>query len=241
MEEAKPFYKSGWKVAGLALAAITLAGLGLFVWRTYYFYTQIKQGKSFEELMLHSRKSAQPDETLAKYRASLRALVSGKPGEPFAGPASSTNEIAVFMDYDCEYSKQAVPVIHDLIRTRPDVKVIMKDYPVAELHPQAFLAAKAARCVWDQGKQGIFWAYYDRLFADQGKHDAQGLRADASELGADAGGYDKCMQEPKIEQRIRTSELEGGKAGIRGTPAFFVNGIKLEGPVELKQLTDLLN
>lgn len=239
MEDAKPFYKHGWRLAGLILAIITLVGLGLFVWRTVYFYKEIKNGKTFEQALAKTTAPKPLDPLQIKYLQSMKEYVSGKATDPFAGPASSSHEVVVFIDYDCPYSKQMVPVLRDFMKARPDVKVTVLDFPVADLHPEAMLPAKAARCVWNQAKSEIYWAFHDKLFSEQSKHSAENLRSFANGLKVDIAAYDQCMSETKTEKLVTSSEAIGARAGVRGTPTFFVDGGKLEGVVSIDQITAL--
>lgn len=227
-------------MAGLILAAVTLLGLGLFIWRTLYFYKEIKKGKTFEQALTQISKPKQLDPLEIKYLQSMKDYVSGKESDPFAGPASSSHEVVLFIDYDCAYSKQMIPVVRDFMKTRPDVKVTILDFPVADLHPEAMLPAKAARCVWNQGKPEVYWAYHDRLFSEQSKHAKDDLRSFAKELKVDVGAYDQCMSGDKAEKQVTDSEAIGARVGVRGTPTFFVDGSKLEGVVSVEQMIVLL-
>ncbi|MFA6446969.1 MAG: DsbA family protein [Patescibacteria group bacterium] len=240
MEDAKPFYKHGWRMAGLILAFITLVGLGLFVWRTVYFYKEIKNGKTFEQALTQDTAPKPLNPSQIKYLQSMKDYVSGKATDPFAGPSSSSHEVVVFIDYDCPYSKQMVPIMRDFMKAKPDIKVTVLDFPVADIHPEAMLPAIAARCVWNQAKPDIYWAFHDRLFSEQGKHTAVDLRSFAKELSVDIAAYDQCLSEAKTKKLVTNSETIGARAGVRGTPTFFVDGGKLEGVVSVEQITALL-
>lgn len=87
------------------------------------------------------------------------------------------------------------------------------------IHKNAFKAAEATRCAKDQGK---FWEMHDRLFADQQKLNLEDLVEHAKALGIDEAGFKKCLDEGTYAAEIRKDMAEGQKAGVTGTPAFFL-------------------
>lgn len=99
------------------------------------------------------------------------------------------------------------------------VKYVSLDFPLESIHPNAFKAAEAARCAGDQGK---YWEMHDRLFADQKAIGLKDLPQHAQALGLDSAGFQKCLDGGKYAAKIREDLNEGMKAGVRGTPAFFL-------------------
>ena len=65
------------------------------------------------------------------------------------------------------------------------VRIVWKDFPLTQIHPQAFKAGEAAHCAGEQGK---FWEYHDRLFANQQLLQPNDLKKHAADLGLDAEG-----------------------------------------------------
>jgi len=95
----------------------------------------------------------------------------------------------------------------------------VQDFPLESIHKNAFKAAEATRCAQDQGK---FWEMHDLLFADQQKITPEDLVAHAKALGMDEAGFKKCLDEGTYAAAIRKDMAEGQKAGVTGTPAFFL-------------------
>ena|SRR5206468_13036776 len=94
------------------------------------------------------------------------------------------------------------------------------------IHPRAQTAAEASHCAEEQGK---FWEYHDALFADQSKLDAAGLTSTAKSLGLDEKAFQSCFSSGKFKPQIEADLQDGGKAGVAGTPGFFVNGVFING------------
>ena len=135
--------------------------------------------------------------------------------------------IVEFSDFQCPYCKTVQPTLKDLLtKYNGRVKLSFRDFPVRSLHPQAEAAAEAARCAEEQGK---FWEYHDALFADQSKLDAAGLTSTARSLGLDEKSFQSCLASGKFKAQIETDLQDGSKAGVAGTPGFFVNGVFING------------
>lgn len=241
---SRTWYKHGWTVFGLVLSGAVIFGLGLFLWQTYLYYQQIKIGNGVGEFMPITEAQASEDGKITfeeMERRRMKELVSGKKGDPFAGPVDAKHEIVEFMDYGCPYCQLAMTTVKDLINLRPDIKVTLRDYPVLSLHPQALDAAKAARCIWLQGNEAVFWKYHDLLFAEQEKHDLDSLRQYARTVGGDAVKYNDCMLKHEPNTFLADSIMEGEQAGVYGTPTFFVDGKKLQGAHDMDTLVKFLS
>jgi protein-disulfide isomerase len=103
--------------------------------------------------------------------------------------------------------------------------------PLTQIHPQAFVAAEAARCAWDQD---AYMAMHDKLFNTQaewnGRSDAPAIfNTYAEELGLDVATFNECMESHQHQDAISEDLQEGINLGIRGTPTFTVNGTLIFG------------
>lgn len=88
----------------------------------------------------------------------------------------------------------------------------------------------AARCA---GEQGLFWVMHDKLFQNQGVSGASKLIETAKQVGADTSRFASCLNSQKYIGRIQENFSDGDDLGVKGTPTWFVNGIKIEGAVPL--------
>ncbi len=240
MEENKPWYRRVWGMTLLVVVFLILVDSIFFVRQVYIFYTQLKDGKK-PAFLVERRFSGTPN-SVAKPDIELEASkqkAMGKGSEPFSGPASSTHEIVEFLDFACPYSKSALAVVHDIIRIRPDVKVIIRDYPLVDINPDSEAAAMAARCVWKQGKPNIYWKYYDLLFANQDRHDSDSLKQFAYQAGADSR-FETCMQTSQMAGGLQQSMMDATALGVSVTPTFFVDGQIVEGAADTQYLLNLI-
>src|SRR2546425_6424289 len=109
---------------------------------------------------------------------------------------------------------------------RSQVSLGYRDFPLRGLHSQAQLAAEASRCASEQGK---FWEYHDLLFENPNKLNREGLVEQARRLKLDEKRFDSCLSSGKHKTQIEQDLQLGLRAGLTGTPGFFINGSMLSG------------
>ena len=99
------------------------------------------------------------------------------------------------------------------------VKYVFRDFPIRQLHPNAFKAAEAANCSAEQGK---YWEMHARLFANPRALGPEDLSGYAEAIGLDLSKFQPCLANGKYTAEISKDLADGGKAGVRGTPTFFI-------------------
>src|SRR5918997_2852780 len=137
-------------------------------------------------------------------------------------------------DYECPYCGQAHPVLKELQeRTGERVRFIFRHFPLDSVHPRGRRAARAAEAAAAQDR---FWEMHDLLYESQGELGEEDLMRYAAELGLDLQRYEEDLANDHHALRIEEDRLGGDRAGVAGTPAFFVNGARYTGPIELDGL-----
>ena len=135
--------------------------------------------------------------------------------------------IVEFSDFQCPYCGQVEATLKRVLAKHQDtVALAFRDYPLTQIHPLAQGAAEASRCAGEQGK---FWEYHDLLFGDQAGLDRNGLIAKAAKLQLDAKQFESCTSSEKYKTQIQQDSQDGTRAGVSGTPGFFINGVFLSG------------
>ena len=114
--------------------------------------------------------------------------------------------------------------------------MIFKNYPLAyhAFSRKAAIAAAAAQ------RQGEFWEYHDRLFANYDHLDDQKFREIARELNLDLEKFEKDMHDPATSLRVDKDYQLGRSVGVGGTPTIFINGsiTKARTPEEFRMIID---
>ena len=136
------------------------------------------------------------------------------------GASHAPVTVVEYGDFECPNCKQAAPAVKLLVE-RFAVRLVYRHFPLEEVHPHALQAALAAEAAAGQGK---FWPMHDLLFDNQRHLKLPQLRGYAQRLELDMLRYDAEMEGELYLQRVR-EQVEGGeRSGVRGTPAFFLNG-----------------
>jgi protein-disulfide isomerase len=167
----------------------------------------------------------------------FRAEVSAD-GAPSKGPATAAVTVVEFADFHCPFCQRVQPILAQLVaRYGERVKFVYRDFPIDQLHPQARRAHEAARCAHDQGK---FWAYHDLLYAKAPKASPEELEAYAREAGLDMEAFERCLTGGTHQAAVQKDVDEGIRAGVTGTPTFFINGRLLSGAQPLESFVGLI-
>lgn len=128
--------------------------------------------------------------------------------------------IVEYADFECAHCKAVAPVVDELVKTRSDVRVIYKHYPLP-FHAMARPAAIAAEAA---GRQGKFWEMHAALFSTQDFLSEEMMQGHAKALGLDVAKFTKDVADPEIAKRVDASRAEGQAMGVEFTPYFIVNG-----------------
>jgi protein-disulfide isomerase len=150
-------------------------------------------------------------------------------GDPVRGPANAKVTIVEFSDFQCPYCSLAAPKVLSLVDMYPqDVKVVFKQFPL-DMHSQARLAAEAALAANAQNK---FWEMHDKMFAGFRRLSRENILKWASESGLDVARFTQELDSHKYGPVVEKEMNEGMNAGVMGTPSFFIDGKRYNGPME---------
>ncbi len=154
---------------------------------------------------------------------------------PVLGKSDALITIVEFADYQCPYCKKA----HDTMgaikkKYGKDIRFVYKQFPL-NFHKEADDAARAAMAAGEQGK---YWEMHDVLFdnfKDFRSHSNDfdtyvvGLAKQAGVKDLQKFESDLAKNTSKYDAVIERDKKLGGKVGVRGTPHFFINGIRVSG------------
>lgn len=145
--------------------------------------------------------------------------------DPMIGPANAPVTVVMFADFQCSACGAVTPILKKAVREFGDkARIVVRDYPLENVHENALQAAIAANAARLQGK---FFEYSDVLYKNQESLDSLSLRKYAETLGLNLSQFDRDLKDVKIMDEIRRDIADGDRYGIEGTPTIFVNGKKL--------------
>jgi NhaA family Na+:H+ antiporter len=155
-----------------------------------------------------------------------RDHIRGRPDAPVT--------LVEYGDYECPHCRQVAPIIEQLWERFGDrLRYVFRHFPITTAHPNAQLAAEAAEAAAAQGK---FWEMHDRLFERTGFLGREQLVHLAEELDLDVERFERELDEHIHAERVREDFQGGVRSGANGTPAFFLNGVRYDGPWDLDSL-----
>jgi protein-disulfide isomerase len=153
--------------------------------------------------------------------------------EHVRGNVDAPVTVVEYGDYECPYCAAAAPVLQQLVdESDGRVRLVFRNFPLADRHPYALTAALAAEAA---GDQGAFWPMHDLLFTKQDRLRDADLRLYAEHLGLDGA---RVVGEPAqaYADRVEADFAAGLAAGVEGTPTLFIDGVRYTGRVEIGAL-----
>jgi protein-disulfide isomerase len=131
-------------------------------------------------------------------------------------------------DFECPDCGLAYPVTIALLQEFADrMGLVFRHFPLASVHSHAQIAAEAAETA---GAQGKFWEMHDALFENQNALDPDDLMKYATRIALDVNRFRADLMEHRYAAKGRDDFMSGVRSGVHGTPTFFINGIRYEGP-----------
>ena len=117
------------------------------------------------------------------------------------------------------------------------VRFVFRNFPLTEIHSHAELAAEAAEAAAAQDR---FWEMHATLFTHQNSLDKSSLLRFASHVGVEIGQFSEALVTRSFQPRVREYYISGVRSGVNGTPTFFINGVRNEGPFDLSSLIEAI-
>jgi protein-disulfide isomerase len=149
---------------------------------------------------------------------------------PYKGPADAPVTIAIFDDYQCPYCYRLEPLMEKITDRFPnEVKLVIKHFPLTNIHKHAFSAAVASLAAHRQGK---FWEFHKAVFEHYKDMDEDKIRAAAASVGLDMDQFEKDRKDKKLQDIVLADMNNGRQIGVKGTPTIYINGIQMRGRSE---------
>lgn len=146
------------------------------------------------------------------------------------GAAHPAVTVVEYADYQCPYCGDAYLAVKRMQEEIGNtVRFVFRNFPLVDSHPHALAAAEAAEAA---GVQSKFWEMHDLLFEHQQALDEQHLMEYAQQLGLDMEQFQRDLAGHRAVPEIERDLDGGGQSGVEGTPTFYINGLRYEGPFD---------
>ncbi|GAA4722713.1 Na+/H+ antiporter NhaA [Isoptericola chiayiensis] len=144
------------------------------------------------------------------------------------GDPEAPHTIVEYLDFECPFCMRATGMWRELqAELDGRVRYVVRHLPLDDVHPHARLAAVAAEAA---ARQGRFWEMHDVLFENQTALEAEDLRAYAASLGLDAEQFEADLADDALHARVADHAESARASGAQGTPTFFLDGVRHQGP-----------
>lgn len=152
------------------------------------------------------------------------------PEDHIQGKIDALVMLVEYGDYECPHCKRAHFIIKNLQNHFGDkVGFVFRNFPLAEMHPHAEPAAEAAECATMYER---FWEMHDHIFEEKDPLNLSTLIRLGEELQLPDTALEEAVTNKTYQTKIRQDFLGGVKSGVNGTPTFFINGERYNGPSE---------
>ncbi|MFL5888267.1 MAG: Na+/H+ antiporter NhaA [Solirubrobacteraceae bacterium] len=151
------------------------------------------------------------------------------------GPDEAPVTLLEYGDFECPYCGQAESAVRELLRSfGADLRYAFRHLPLADVHPNAQMAAEASEAAAAQGR---FWEMHDALFDHQDALTPAALRRYAQDLGLDVERFWDEVRTREHAPRVAEDVRSADESGVAGTPTFFINGRRHQGAYDVDTLT----
>ncbi len=145
--------------------------------------------------------------------------------QPSQGKQIAPVTVVMFTDFQCPACSAVHPVLKKVLAEYGNkIRFVVRDFPLTNIHANAFRAALAANAANAQGK---FFEYTEILYKNQMALDTDSLKKYAADLSLNRKQFDLDLESEKYAADVRKDMADGKNYGITGTPTFFVNGVKV--------------
>lgn len=167
-----------------------------------------------------------------------KLLIAVHPEDHLQGNPAAPCTLVEYGDYQCPSCGLAYPMVKKLQRHfGKRLALVFRNFPLTQIHPWAEPAAEVAEFAARYDK---FWQMHDQLFENQSRLSnalflelAENLDLSPTELQAAVAG--------RIYREQVRQEVSGGiRSGVNGTPTFFINGQRHNGPHDFDTLSRVI-
>jgi protein-disulfide isomerase len=184
----------------------------------------------------------QQDAEAEKHRTAVHdnnATLFASPHQVVLGNPQGKVTMVEFFDYNCGYCKRALPDMVELLKTNPNLKFILKEFPVlGEGSVEAARVAVAVRMQDNSGKK--YLEFHQKLLGARGPADKAHALAAAKDVGFDMARIEKDMNGDEAKKTIDENLKLADAIGVNGTPTYVVGNEVVVGAVGLDTLKEKL-
>ncbi|MBV9573809.1 MAG: thioredoxin domain-containing protein [Acidobacteriales bacterium] len=150
------------------------------------------------------------------------------------GPESAAVTLVEYGDYECPHCGHAYAIVKRIQKHfGKRLRFVFRNFPLAQIHPNAEAAAETAEFA---GAHGKFWEMHDLLFENQGELGGPLFLELSEKLGLAAEPLEQALKDRTYRERVRADFSGGVRSGVNGTPTFFIGAQRHDAAFEYEDL-----
>ena len=225
------WYKTKPGIVFLVILSVIAILVFLFAVFVAYYAIKIKLGDGGDL----QKKFAVGLNTTEEIRLDLKKYL--RTDNVIIGKADAPITIFLYYDLMCPVCARSDSDFSAMIEKYKDiVRVVFKNFPIESSHPGTIDLAGVAICAHEQGK---FLEFTNSLYLGQ-KFDRESADLIAKSLKMDTKKFKLCSDENRYRSTVENDMAELSSMGLRGTPTFFVNGLRFEGAITMEKWDQII-
>jgi protein-disulfide isomerase len=167
----------------------------------------------------------------------LSVAVSAKDHQQ--GDPEAPCTLVEYGDYQCPSCGHAYPIVKRVQKHfGKRLLFVFRNFPLSQMHPYAEPAAETAEFA---GAHDKFWEMHDLLYENQDRLDEALLLELAQKLHLVPAELRQALESKEFAPRVRADFSAGVRSGVNGTPTFFLNGQRHDGPYDFDSLVEAID
>jgi protein-disulfide isomerase len=157
------------------------------------------------------------------------------PNDVVLGNSDGNVTLVEFFDYNCGYCKRALSDMIRLMDSDPDLRVVLKEYPILNESSDDM-----ARLSLASAKQGYYLEYHRELLNIKGPANYNTAVNIAEKLGMDIDKLQVDSNGKSIRDSINSTKLLGFTLGVNGTPGYVIGDVIVSGAIGFDGLLEII-
>lgn len=159
------------------------------------------------------------------------------------GNSTSSVTLIEYSDFECPACGSYYPILKQINEEFGDrIQFVYRHFPLSHIHRKAELAARAAEAA---GRQDKFWEMHDKIFEGQSEWAGKGNADEifigyAESLNLDIEKFKSDWDLQEIKDKVNRDRQSGVRAGVNGTPSFFLNGERIQNPRGYEEFKNII-
>jgi protein-disulfide isomerase len=144
------------------------------------------------------------------------------------GSDSAIITLVEYGDYECPYCGMAHTIMKRVhAQFKSQIRFIFRNFPLTTVHPHAEIAAEAAEFAASHDR---FWQMHDLIYENQSNLSIPLLLTLGETLKLPIAELEYAIMQKAYATKIQEDFASGVRSGVNGTPTFFINGERYNGP-----------